>query len=265
MARHWMTWGVAWLFAVTSAFAAEVKTEPAKEYLPALPEGKKWKLVWSDEFNGSEIDRSKWEIFGEKGDQRRRDGYWVKEDAYLDGKGHLILRTKKDGDRYTCGAVRTRGRFEHRFGYWVARCQFPKQQGHWPAFWLRCDTVGRVGDGGRDGTEIDIMEKPWREDRITQNLHWDGYGKDHKTAGTKVDIPGVSEGFHAFGLFWKPDEYIFDVDGKETWRSLAGGVSQVPEFAKLTDEIGTWAGDIKKANLPDFFVVDYVRVYDIAD
>ncbi|MCH7559455.1 MAG: alpha-L-fucosidase [Planctomycetes bacterium] len=31
---------------------------------------------------------------------------------------------------------------------------------------------------------------------------------------------------------------------------------------KLTEEIGKWGGDIKKAKLPDYFVVDYVRVYD---
>ena len=34
---------------------------------------------------------------------------------------------------------------------------------------------------------------------------------------------------------------------------------------KLSVEIGTWAGDITKATLPDRFVVDYVRVYDVAD
>lgn len=61
---------------------------------------------------------------------------------------------------------------------------------------------------------------------------------------------------------WLPTEYVFYVDGKEVWRSDAGGVSQVPEFLKLTNEIGMWAGDIKSAQLPDYFEVDYVRVYD---
>lgn len=234
----------------------------AEEFLPPLSDGRIWQLIWSDEFDGNAVDQSKWELLG---DWKRRDGFWVKEDSYLDGQGHLILRTKKDGDRYTCGAVRTRGKFEHRYGYWVCRCKFPKEQGHWPAFWLHADTVGRIGDAGRDGTEIDIMEKPWREDRITQNLHWDGYGKEHQHVGTTFDFPGLSEGFHTFGLHWTPDEYVFYVDGKETWRTSGGGVSQVPGYAKLTEEIGDWGGDIKKADLPDEFVVDYVRVYDLAD
>ncbi len=233
-----------------------------EEFLPELSEGQSWRLTWRDEFEGDAVDPSKWELLG---DWKRRDGYWVKEDAYLDGKGHLILRTKKDGDRYTCGAVRTRGRFEHRYGYWVCRCQFPEQPGHWPAFWLQADGVGKVGDGGRDGTEIDIMEKPWREDRTTQNVHWDGYGKEHQSAGIKFGVPGLSEGFHTFGLFWTPQVYVFYVNGQETWRTSAGGVSQVPQFAKLTEEIGKWGGDIAQADLPDYFVVDYVRVYDVVD
>ncbi len=253
---------VALCLGVASAAAPGTDQSPAREFLPALPEGKGWKLAWSDEFEGSTIDPSKWELLG---DSKRRDGYWVKEDAYLDGKGNLILRTKKDGERYTCGAVRTRGRFEHRYGYWVCRCRFPRQPGHWPAFWLMAGGVGKVGDGGRDGTEIDIMEKPWRDDRTTQNLHWDGYGKEHKSSGLQFRVPGLNEGWHTFGLYWTPEEYVFYVDGLESWRTSAGGVSQVPEYAKLTEEIGTWGGDIAKAPLPDYFTVDYVRVYDMVD
>jgi len=238
-----------------------VQVAGGEEWLPQLSEGQTWQLIWNDEFDGSAVDQSKWDVMG---DWQRRDGFWVKNDVYVDGRGHLILRTKKDGDRYTCGAARTRGKFEHAYGYWVCRCKFPKEQGHWPAFWLHADTVGRIGDAGRDGTEIDIMEKPWREDRITQNLHWDGYGKEHQHVGTTFDFPGLSEGFHTFGLHWTPEEYVFYVDGKETWRTSGGGVSQTPGYIKLTEEIGSWGGDIAQANLPDHFIVDYVRVYDLA-
>ena len=73
------------------------------------------------------------------------------------------------------------------------------------------------------------------------------------------------EGFHTFSLWWKNDEYIFYVDGKETWRTKDGGVCQVPLYIKISDEIGNWAGDIKKAELPDKFIVDCVRVYDLVD
>ena len=109
------------------------------------------------------------------------------------------------------------------------------------------------------------MEKLWLDDRVQHTFHWDGYGKHHKSEGKVVKVPGVMDGWHTFGLLWLPDEYIFYVDGKETWRSKAGGVCQVPQYMLLSDEIGSWAGDISKAKLPDRFLVDYVRVYDLVD
>ena len=57
------------------------------------------------------------------------------------------------------------------------------------------------------------------------------------------------------------------MDGKEVWRTNAGGVCQVPLYLKISDEIGFggWAGDIRKTPEPDEFLVDYVRVYDLVD
>jgi hypothetical protein len=62
----------------------------------------------------------------------------------------------------------------------------------------------------------------------------------------------------------KLDEYVYYVDGKETWRTKEA-VSRVPEYIKLSDEIGKWGGDIAKSKLPDAFLVDYVRVYDLVE
>ena len=45
----------------------------------------------------------------------------------------------------------------------------------------------------------------------------------------------------------------------------AGGVCQVPLYIKLSDEIGSWAGETRRAKLPDRFLIDYVRVYDVVD
>lgn len=228
-------------------------------FLPPLPEGRSWELVWQDEFDGGTIDPGKWEVIG---DHPRRDGFWVKEDAYLNGEGHLVLRTKKDGDRYTSGALRTLGRFEETYGYWEARCEFPTQPGHWPAFWLMPHRgIDSLAQAGQDGTEVDIMEKPWREDKIQHALHWDGYGEHHKSEGKEVKIPGVNHGWHTFGLWWTPEEYVFYINGEETWRTSAGGVCQAPLYIKLTEEIGEWGGKIAEAVLPDYFRVDYVRVY----
>lgn len=230
--------------------------------LPAAPAGKTWKLVWNDEFDGDVLDSRKWEIPPEA---PRRDGLWSPRSIRLDGKGYLLIETRKEGKDFLSGCVRTRGKFERAFGYYEARCRIQTQPGFWSAFWMYTPKVNQIGDAGRDGTEIDIFEKPSLDDWTEHNLHWDGYGKEHRQAGKKVKVPGIMDGFHTFGLWWSPDEYIFYVDGKETWRSRDGGVCQVPVYLKLSTEIGDWAGDIKKAKLPDAFVVDHVRVFDLVD
>jgi beta-glucanase (GH16 family) len=219
-------------------------------------------MVWHDEFEGNKLDETKWET---PPDGKRRDGWWMRKAISLDGKGNLVLSTFKEGDRYIDGCVRTKGKFEHAFGYYVARVELQKQPGHWSAFWLFNDCVNKVGDEGRDGTEIDIYEKPWLDNRVQQTLHWDGYGKEHKTEGKVVESPNVMNGFHTFGLLWTPDGYVFYIDGKETWRTKAGGVCRAPLYIKLSDEVGDWGGKIAEAKLPDHFSVDYVRVYDLTE
>jgi len=252
---------IEFIFVLAANLAAAPAPVPSQ--LPAVEEGREWRLVWHDEFEGPTLDETRWERIG---DSPRRDGFWVKDDAYLDGKGCLVLRTRKDGQRYTSGAVRTRGKFEHTGGFWEARCKFHKQPGHWPAFWLM-PAKGLKNEelGGAAGAEIDIMEKAWLTEKINHAVHWDGYGEHHKAEAHEVETPGLNEGFHTFALWWTPERYVFYVDGQETWRTNAGGASKVPSYAKLTEEIGPWAGDIAEAALPDYFVVDYVRVYDLVD
>lgn len=245
-------------------FPIDAAASSSDVFLPPLPAGRTWKRIWQDEFDGQSLDPDKWEVMG---DYPRRDGFWLKGDAFLDGQGVLVLRTRKEGNRYSSGAVRTLGRFEHTYGYWEARCRLPSQPGHWPAFWLMpSGGIGHLESGGEDGAEIDIMEKPWRDSRVQHTLHWDGYGEHHQSEGRIARVPGVQEGWHTFGLWWTPEFYAFFVDGRETWHTMAGGICRVPLYIKLTEEIGPWAGDITRVRLPDFFLVDYVRVYeDTAD
>jgi len=255
---------VAWI-KVTDNQAPEgnaARREQSQDNLPAPPDGKTWKMVFEDEFGGTELNQAKW---GFRPDGPRKGGWWNRKAISLDGEGHLAITTFMDGDKPTTGCVITQGKFEHVFGYYVARVKFQRQPGHWSAFWITGTGVSQVGDGGRDGTEIDIMEKPWLDDRVQHALHWDGYGEHHQSAGFKANVPGVMDGWHTFALHWQPNEYVFYVDGKETWRTRAGGVCQVPQYILLSDEIGSWAGDIEKANLPDRFLVDYVRVYDLVN
>jgi beta-glucanase (GH16 family) len=227
------------------------------------PKDGSWKLVFSDDFDGKEVDGTKWEKVG---DGKRRDAFWLKENAVLDGKGNLVVKSTFDGTRYGCGGLRTRGKYAHSFGYYEIRCKVPQQPGTWSAFWLYDAVEGKIGNGGSDGAEIDIYESPWLgKSKYNIAVHWDGYGKEHRSWGRKIDAPKLDDGFHVFGLLWTKDEYVFYYDGKEVARTSEGGVCQVPLYLKVTTEIGEWAGDIKKAKLPDEFVVDWVKVHDRVD
>ena len=253
---------IAAFFPILFVLVQAAQAEKFKDTLPPPPEGKTWILVWNDEFDGDKLDKSKWDV---PPDGKRRDAFWMRKAISLDGKGHLAINTLKEEGKYIGGCVRTRGKYEHTFGFYVARIQLQEQPGHWSAFWLYNSSVSKIGNEGRDGTEIDIMEKPWLDDRVQHTLHWDGYGKQLRSKRKVATVPGVMKGFHTFALWWKPDEYVYFVDGKETWRTKAGGVCQVPLYIKLSDEVGKWGGDIGKAKLPDRFLVDYVRVYDLAE
>lgn len=222
-----------------------------------------WRLVFADEFDGDVLDETKWSRLPMGGRiAPRKDGYWSHDEVFLDGNGHLIVQVSEHNGGYHTGGISTRGKFEHAYGYYEIRAQLPKERGFWAAFWLMTDGVHSVGNQGRDGTEIDIFESPYAHaDTIHHALHWDGYGENHRSIGRDVHIPGIYDGFHTFAVEWNEEEYIYYVDGVETWRTSAGGVSQVPSYIKVTAEVGAWGGDIRQANLPDHFVVDYVRVY----
>ncbi|MFN8207254.1 MAG: family 16 glycosylhydrolase [Bacteroidales bacterium] len=241
-----------------------------------------YKLIWQDEFNGTGVpDKTKWERqeYNRRNNASGPDGWWSNQDSYLDGNGNLVIRVRKIGDKnadgdscdYSVGMVRTKGKFEHLYGKYEIRCKLPTQPGWWVAFWMMQGNVGAVGNGGVDGTEVDIMEGFGWTNMINNAFHWDGYGADHKSTGKQFRPSGIREGFHSFAMEWYPEKYVFFIDGKKTWESTGGGVCNQKGYIKVTGEISTeswainsyWANNPANATYPDSFVVDYVRVYDI--
>lgn len=251
--------------------AADADPPVYQEFVPEPPQGRQWKLLWHDEFNGTLLDDSKWKVEGgtEAEPSPRREGFWVKEAMYLDGVGNLVMATyQKDGKIFD-GAISTQGKFEHSYGYYEARMKVSTQPGHWGAFWLMPNSFGATDNGGVDGAEIDIMERPWTDDQMqwtNHALHWDAYAEgadDSKISET----PGITEGYHTFGLWWAEDSYTFYIDGDGVWTTQEGGVCTVPLYILFSDEVAAHlfflSGDIQDATLPDYTYVDYVRVYTL--
>ncbi len=242
-------------FLVTATDLALAKADAQNQGLPEPPAGKAWTQVWHDEFNGNHLDADKWQVRTGP----RRDGVWSADNISVKD-GQLILKAESADGKYTTGAIWSRDRFQQQYGLFVIRAKLPREKGHWVGFWLYSDSVKNVGDEGRDGTEMDIMEQVSMKRRIQHALHWDGYGEFHKQVKKEIALANP-DGYHVYALWWTPTEYHFYVDGVETWTTTDGGISQVPEFIQITDEIAPWAGDIRNAHLPDYFYVDYVRVY----
>ena len=274
----------------TSSFALQAAESVASN----LPAGKKWKLAWSDEFDGKTLDRTKWDY--RLHIMQTRHKTLTDQGAELDGKGNLLLKLyAKDGNYYSSqlqtganfmdkpgggyskkltwpiGKLEPH-KFLHKYGYYECRCMLPKQSGWWVAFWLQSPIIGSTLNPAFSGVEMDIMENFQRDGGVRHAALWIGYGANGRSKSTKdkkgVDQPRpeLKDGFHTYGVDWSRTGYVYYVDGKETWR-FNEAVSDREQFILIGTECkgyrqGGADPELRQAKLPDYFIVDYVRVFD---
>ncbi|MBQ3087495.1 MAG: glycoside hydrolase family 16 protein [Clostridia bacterium] len=245
----------------------------------------KFTLTFEEEFEG-ELDRSVWSghyTWGQTS-EIRKGSYWNQYLAKTED-GNLIIPLTylsegmggKGAGWYSAGIDTdsdSPNGFSQKYGYFECRCILPKCAPAWAAFWLMNDGVFNEDGNGRDGTEIDIFESDCYGDRqenaVTSNLHFDGYGEMHQAMGAKKFLikGNPYEEFNTYGLEWNENEYIFYINGKETFRTDFGGVSQNEEYLILSLELGGEnAVPNTQMNTQESyeFVVDYVRVYQYND
>ena len=267
-----------------------------KDHEPSyLPEGS-WKLAWADEFDGTELDRTKWDF---------RLNFWgepfeafTDQGVILDGNSHMEMhRTERNGC-YVSPQLQTgsiiydapkeednslwrkggiwpfapaeKPKFVHRYGYYECRCRLQQKEGWWSAFWLQSPVIGASLDPKQTGSEVDIMES-FHPGKIDQhNVFTGGYGLDMQRIKVgEMDQVNVEE-FHRFGVLWEPNGYTFYIDGVEDGK-VTENVSGCPQFILISTEPRGYRFDdhqpIPEAYeaVGDTFVVDYVRVFDRVD
>jgi len=228
---------------------------------------KTWKLIWRDEFNGTKIDTQKWQILSEGPNNLGKGwpkGYRKKENIYLDGKGHLVIRFSRDKEgNLVVGGMKSRDSF--LYGYFEARLKLTTQPGWWAAFWLYRKNAG--ANPFLNGLEIDIFEDFFKGRKIVQEALHVGVPSAYAKSFTKTTPVNNWDEFHVFGLKWTPLEYIFYIDGIEVLRwGKEQAVTTQPCQVWFSSNTGSakrasWTGDYRDAKLPDYYVVDYVRVY----
>ena len=268
-----------------------------------LPEGKRFRLVWNDEFNGTALDETKW---GYRTNFWGRPAHWFAkpEDGCVEVKdGRLHLRVKKLANgqfvspQLQTGAVmwdtppmdnpsgfwwmgkREPPKFRHGYGYYECRARLQQKSGWWSAFWMQSEQQGGTLDPSISGIEHDIMESFSPGEILPSCFHYNGYGPDY-TSFRIPDCPRDELSFlkldetqyHVFGFLWEPDGYTLYVDGR--LRGKGGkDVSRIPQFILLSTECKWYRNNrMTGKGVPaleaaaaanDEFIVDWVRVYDV--
>ena len=253
------------------------------------PQAPKWKLVWSDEFNGpngSAPDPSKWhfETGGSGWGNHELETYTNRlKNAYIQD-GSLVIQANKetytgaDGIKrhYTSARLNTDKKFTQAYGRFEARMKLPEGRGLWPAFWmLGNDCSGGAAIWPACG-EIDVMENIGSKPRANTSTIWgpttpsqpNGYGLEKGiTLSQGTDL---SKGYHVYALEWEPNVVRFYLDdalyGTLTPLDLAGNDEWVlnhPFFMLLNIAVGgDNPGPVGKHTVfPQRLYVDYVRVY----
>ena len=241
-----------------------------------------WTKTLDENFDGP-LDDSIWEVYGEN--YWDKQSHFSRDNVLIEGGTAKIRYEKKTGfynddpkrkqTDWQSGYLHTFDKWAQRYGYFEARMKLPRSPGLWPAFWMmpdrgRGDDVKNFRqDTGKGGMEFDIMEHltRWGPNRYNIAMHYDGYGKDHKSIGTdKLYVQPDKDGYMTAGLLWTPGLAVYYGNGVELARWEDARISNVPEILMFTLPMGGWdndALDVKK--LPDDFLIDYVRVWQRQD
>ena len=227
-----------------------------------LPEGKEWKLVWHDEFDGTELDETKWGFRLNFWGQRLKT--FTTEGVELDGNSHVRLHMIKKGEDYYSPHLQTgsltydipkdgngfwpfgeyeKPKFMHRYGYYEIRCRLPKNKGWHAAFWLQAPGVGSHPDARFAGVECDIMEnyRQHIDGKMMGGNIWGGYGKNFDVSGHFLwDHEETADGWHYYGVDWSPAGYVFYADGKEIGRVLPPEREAEKNIIRENPDSKTW-------------------------
>ncbi len=245
-----------------------------------------WYLAWSEEFNGTSVDTTRWSFDignGNGGWGNQELQYYRQENARVSG-GYLYIDVKREsfnGFSFTSAKLKSQGKVQVHFGKIAARIKLPYGKGMWPAFWM----LGRDFDGNNWPAvgEIDIMEMAGGQngdigDRISFcTLHWDHNGSYAMYGTTYTNSTRLADDFHVYEVEWTPDGIIGRIDGTQYYYNdffyngndgKGNNEFQFPFYLILNVAVGGTfftppilnPADVT-APLPQSMVVDWVRYY----
>jgi beta-glucanase (GH16 family) len=244
-----------------------------------------WQLVWSDEFDGSSVDTSKWVFESGTGSggwgNNERQFYTSRTNNASVAGGVLRIIARQEvtnGSPYTSARMKTQGRYSKKYGRIEFRSKLPVGVGCWPANWMMPETSAY--GGWASSGEIDVMESRGSDPtRVEGTIHYGGTWPNNVYTGAPYIFPngGLATNFHTYMVEWSTNSLKWFVDGvlyqtQTNWYS-AGGPYPAPFdqafYLILNLAIGgNYLGNPSDAAInagtafPVEMQVDYVRVYD---
>lgn len=178
-----------------------------------------WRLVWSDEFDGTAINADNWthEVNCLGGGNQEKQCYTdsAENSSVSGGMLKIVAKQAADGAEqpYTSARMTTQNKVDIQYGRVEMRAKLPKGQGSWPAFWMM--PTDSVYGGWPKSGEIDIMEAvnlgAARADGTEEKSI---YGTIHYGAGPGSDFSGNShspttspaDSFNTYAIEWQEGE-----------------------------------------------------------
>jgi beta-glucanase (GH16 family) len=243
-----------------------------------------WQLSWSDEFNGSTIDSSKWTF--ETGNNNgwgngEREYYTGRtNNAYVSGGLlHIVVRQETtNGFPYTSARMKTQGKFSKLYGRIEFSAKLPQGLGYWPALWLLGNNITSVNWPACG--EIDVLENNQSlGNQVQGTLHYSDASNNHLQQTRVYALPngGSVTNFHTYAIEWTTNSIKWLVDSNlvQTWTSWSSSTGPYPApynqpfFLIMNVAVGgSYLGNPTDAQInsgtvfPGEMQVDWVRVYD---
>lgn len=227
-----------------------------------------WILVWNDEFNGTALNRSKWNVVvtPENGEAFGESYFADSPDTIRVANGVLEMSAAPIGHRKYSGArLETQGLSSWRYGRFEARIKVAQGAGTLTSFWMlhQDPTLEKWPNGG----ELDILEQLGRHPKLMEAvLHYKGVDKDRHHVMKWLDEP-VGDDFHNFALEWTPEGFFWFLDGEliHAYPPHDAHPFNRDFFLILSLCVGgDWAlSPNKHTRFPVTTQVDWVRVYAI--
>lgn len=238
-----------------------------------------FELVWSDEFQGEDLDPDTWKPWIGPAYNYELQYYTDRdENIFLqDGKLHLQAnRENYNGYKYTSARISTDStRIGWKKGRFEARMKMPEGIGFWPAFWL----MPMNEPGWPKGGEINIMEHRSNEPNTTTGaIHfWEndciGFNSQCMKyfVGSHVFSDGnLSDDFHLYALEWNDLGFIWYINDTAFLRvpfssmDASAEAFLEPFYIILNLAVGgTFVENPDHTTeFPQSLEIDYVRIYE---